>query len=212
MPTRKTRLLRNEQARYLARAKELKMAGVACSIPDAWEDDSRSLDIAVAPSELNILCQSPSGITACAILVHLVGLRSNLILENFSIATAWDSHLTALPLNSEEGIRTKYGLDFTNEETLNGKIANGLRLNRGDVFEGWVAATGLAAIPAEYKNWMITRLKLTFTDQFGDEHGAEADAILQRSNSKTSQLRARPSRDLFELKGNLNSVSVTRYQ
>jgi hypothetical protein len=164
------------------------------------------------PYEQNILCQSPSGITACAILVHLVGLKSNLILENFSIATAWDSYLTALPCNPEGGVRTKYGLDFTNEETLNGKIADGLRLNRRDVFEGWVAATGLASIPAEYKNWMITRLKLTFTDQFGHEYCAEADAILQRSNSKTPRSKARSSRDLFELKANYNSVSVACYQ
>ena len=127
MPTRKNRLLRNEHARYLARAKELQTAGVACSIPDSWEEDSMAVDIAVAPYQDNILCQLRSGITVCAILVHLVGLKSNLILESFSIAAEWDSDLTAIASNSEGYVSAGSGLVFSDEETLNRGIANGLR-------------------------------------------------------------------------------------
>lgn len=45
----------------------------------------------------------------------------------------------------------------------------------------------LTAIPASYKNLMMSTLNLTFTDQFGYEYCAEADAILQRSTAQTSQ-------------------------
>ena len=65
-------------------------------------------------------------------------------------------------------------------------------------------------IPAKYRNSIITTLRLSFADQFGQEYCAEAEAILQRSHS--SQLRARPSGDLFELKADWNSVKVKRYQ
>ena len=50
-------------------------------------------------------------------------------------------------LQFRRGIRTNYGLDFTNGEALNGKIANGLRLDSGKPFEGWVAASGLCLFP-----------------------------------------------------------------
>src|ERR1700674_5752764 len=96
MPVKRTRLTRQQQATYLARAQELQAASLDCGIPDEWQENSRSLDILVAPREGNLLSELSSGVTACAIYVELVSLRSNLILENSRIASEWDSELIVL--------------------------------------------------------------------------------------------------------------------
>jgi hypothetical protein len=54
-------------------------------------------------------------------------------------------------------------------EVLNSRIEKNLVLRRGEIAEGWLLATGIAPIPAQYSNSAVVPLQLTFWDQFGDE-------------------------------------------
>jgi len=181
MPVRRTRLSAAQQARYLGRAQELIAAGIDCEIPDDWLKNVRSLEISVAPPEGNLLCELPAGGTVYAVTVQLLGLRGNLILEDFTIASEWDSELVALRANGENFYGVGAAFEFTEREVLNHRIEKGIHFRRGDVAEGWVLARGYKPIPDEYPDRMTTVLTLTFTDQFGYDHPARAKAILERS-------------------------------
>jgi len=209
MPKKRLRLNRQEQKRYLACAKELQAAGLDLEIPDEWQENSRSLDIFVASAEGNILCELSTGITACAIHVELVSLRGNLILKNSTIASEWDSELILLCGDKRGLYRAREAFEFTEAEVLNHRIQNGLRLHRrGDLAEGWIVATCRKPVPDKYRDRMITNVSLTFTDQFGLDHSAQGEAILQRSaRLSESRPRVRHSQGLFEI-GPKNDIGL----
>jgi hypothetical protein len=201
MPINKTRLSREEEARYLARAQELRSAQVKCEVPDEWQQNFHDLDIFVAAPAGNILCELSSGVTAYAIWAQLIALRSNLRLENCAIMSDWDSESIVL-CQSERGLyRVGSACQFTEANVLNHRIENGLHFHhRGDIAEGWVVASGYTPIPEKYRDWMVTKLSLTFTDQFGHDYSAHAEAALQRSSClKNSVSRVRKSPGLLEI-------------
>jgi hypothetical protein len=202
MPVKRTRLTRQQQATYLACAQELQAAKIDCGIPEEWQENSSSLDIFVAPGEGNILCELSTGVTACAIYVELVSLRSNVVLENFAIASEWDSELIVLCGNQTGLYGFREAFEFTEEEVLNHRIENGLRFHhRGGVAEGWIVTTGRKPIPDKYRSWMTTKLSLTFTDQFGHDDSAQAEAILERSaRLNDTAPHVRKSQGLFEVR------------
>jgi len=201
MPVKRTRLVRAQQDVYLARAQELQAAGLNCEIPDEWQENSRSLDIFVAPREGNILCEISTGVTAYAIWMQLVALRSNLILQNFRMASEWDSESIALCSARGELYRVGAAFEFTEDETLNHRIERGLHFRRrGEVAEGWLLASGHRPIPEKYPDWITTELRITFTDQFGHDHSARAKATLDRSAPlRDSDFRVRKSQREFEV-------------
>jgi hypothetical protein len=207
MPIKKTRLTREERAGFLLRARELQAAGLECEIPNACEipnetqENFQDLDIFVAGSEGNILCELPSGVTAYAIWVRLTALRSNLRLEDCRIVSEWDPESITLCHNEKGVYLVGQAVYFTRDEALNQRMENGLRFHdRGDVADGWLVASGLNPIPDNYRNSMITKLGLTFTDQFGNDFSAQAQAMLQRSRvSKDSDLRIRNSPRGFDV-------------
>jgi hypothetical protein len=181
MPGKKTRLVWAQQAMYLAQAKELQAAGLDFEIPDEWQENSSNLDIIVFPPEYNILCELPNRVTRYAILMRVVALRSNLILEDFEIASEWDSESIALCGNARGLYRVGHAFQFTEEEALNCRIESGLHFRRrGDVAQGWLLASGLRPIPKKYPDRMITELRITFTDQFEHDYSVQAKASLQR--------------------------------
>jgi len=200
MPIKKTRLSRAEHARYLERIKELKAAQVDCEVPDDWQENPHDLEIFTAPPGENILCELPSGVTAYAIGVRLVAQRSNLRLEDCTIVSPWDSQSISLCLSERGLYRVGSAVEFTEAEALNGRIENGLCFHQhGDVDEGWLVASSLKPIPENYRDRMITNLSLRFTDQFGREYIALADAVLDRSARATNSVsRVRRFPGLFE--------------
>jgi hypothetical protein len=206
MPEKRTRLIRAQQAKYLERAQELQAAGVDCEIPIAWEENGRSLDIFVAPHEGNILCELSNGITACAIGVDILALTGNLILKEFSIVSEWGSEFIALCPNAKGLFRVGSAFEFAELETLNHRIENGLRFSRrGDAAAGWLLASSNQPIPDEYRPCMITELRLTFTDQFGHCHSAQAQATLQRSGRlKDADFRVPKSESLWAAENGLD--------
>ena len=201
MPVKRPQLTRQEQTRYLECAKELQAAGLEIKIPDDWQENSRTLDIFVAPLEGNLLCELSTGVTACAIHVELISLRSNLILKDPRIASDWDSELILLCGDRKGLYRAGAAFQFSAADVLNHRIQNGLRFHRrGDVAEGWIVATSSKPIPDNYRGRMITKLSLTFTDQFGYDHSAQGQAILERSaRLKEFGPRVRHSQGLFEV-------------
>jgi len=145
-------------------------------------------------------------VTAYAIFVKLIALRSNIRVENYRIVSAWDSESIVL-CGNERGLYAVGALSFTEDEALNHRIEKGLHFHRrGDVVEGWLVASGLRPIPREYRNWQITPLSLTFTDQFGDDYSAQAEATLERSATLTNSVSPRrKSPGLFEIGGDLKN-------
>jgi hypothetical protein len=176
------------------------------------EKTFHDLDIFVAPPAGNILCELPSGVTAYAIWVKLIALRSNVRVENCRIVSAWDLESIVLCGNERGVYRVGHAVNLAEDEVLNHRIENGLHFHRrGDVAEGWLVASGYTPIPGEYRNWKITTLSLTFTDQFGNDYSARADAALQRSAGlKNSVSRIRRSRGLFEIGGDLEKEIRSR--
>ena len=129
-------------------------------------------------------------------------------LDDCRIMSPWDFESIVL-CQSEKGLyRVGSAFEFTEGDVLNHRIESGLRFHRrGDVFEGWVVASGLKLVPDQYRDGMITRLSLTFTDQFGCEHSAHAEAPLQRSaclENFVSRVRKAPG--LFETGNPRNQI------
>jgi hypothetical protein len=189
MPFKKTRLVLAERAKYLECALELQSGGLDVEIPEEWLEHSRELEIIVAPPSENILCELPSGITACAVQVNLIALRGNLILKDFVVASEWDADL--MPLSSDG--RGLYGVgsafEFAEGEVLNRRLEAGLHFRRrGDTAEGWVVAAGYTPLPERYLDRIMTELTLTFTDQFGKVYPERANVILERSSRRKKWL------------------------
>lgn len=182
MPTKKSRLSRAERAKYLARAEDLQAGQVNCEIPDDWRENSHDLAIVVGEPEGNFLCELSSGVTAYAIWVRLVAMRSRLRLENCAIVSDWDSDSIVLS-QCERGLyRVGNVLEFNEGEVLNHQIENGLRFHdRGEVAEGWLVANGLKPIPHKYRSWTRAEISLTFYDQFGNCHSDLGQAFVERS-------------------------------
>jgi hypothetical protein len=212
MPIKKARLSREEQAGHLVRVQELQSAGLDCEFPNDWRENFHDLDIFVAAPAGNILCELPSGVTAYAIWAHLTALHSNLRLENCRIVSEWDPESIALCQNQKGLYLVGQAVALTEEEALNHRIEKGLHFHdRGDVAEGWLVASGHKPIPDKYRDRMITTLSLTFTDQFGHDHSAHAEAMLQRSAGlRNSDSRVRRSPRLFEIGGDLENEISSR--
>jgi hypothetical protein len=182
MPVKKIRLSPAEKARYLEHVQELQSAGIECDIPEEMFEHRQSLRIDVAPPSENILYELPNGVAAYAIQVYLVALRGNLILRNFAISSEWGSDLVALSANSRGLYSVGPAFEFAANEVLNPRFDTGMHFRRrGDIAEGWLVASSLQPIPDKYPNRIMTELTLTFTDQFGQPHSAQAQAVLERS-------------------------------
>jgi hypothetical protein len=200
MPIRKARLSKPEQAKYFACLAQLLKAGCDVRIPHKWPEDSRALDIHIAPPHENIIRQLPNGIVAYAIFVRLVALRANLILEDFGLAAPWDPDLIPLSPGRKDLYFFARNFDFTRNEVLNHRIEEPLRFHhRGYLAEGWLLAVGQERIPDTYRQGMTQRLEVRLTDQFGGDHFAQADAFVERSvHQKAPALRPVKFPGLFE--------------
>jgi hypothetical protein len=63
---------------------------------------------------------------------------------------------------------------------LNGRIENNLVLERGQVVEGLLLATGIRPIPVQYSDCAGAPFRLTLWDQFGNEIGAQGTLSVLR--------------------------------
>jgi hypothetical protein len=182
MPIRRFSLSRAERGRYRSDAQQLCTLGLDVEIPEELQEDSRALDIHIAPPYVNIIRQPPIGVVAYAILVRLVALRAGVILEDFQLASGWDPDLLPLSADGKSLYCFHRGFDFTRTEVLNHLIEERHCFHhRGDSVEGWLLASGLKPIPDAYRNNTPVPVDVSFTDQFGVDYVSSAYALMERS-------------------------------
>jgi len=208
MPIRKYSLSRAERVRYRSDAQQLCAIGLDIDIPEELREDSRVLDIYIAPPYINIIRQLPSGPVAYAIWVRLLALRPNVILEDSQLASGWDQDLFQISANKKGLYYLRQGFNFTRTEVLNHLIEERHCFHhRGDSVEGWLIASGLKPIPDAYRNNTPVPVDVSFTDQFGVDYVSSAYALVERSaRHKAPILRKENSAGLYA--PNLRSASI----
>jgi hypothetical protein len=208
MPIRRRSLSRAERGRYRSDAERLCAFGLDVEIPEELREDSRALELHIAPPYINIIRQLPSGLVTYAILVRLVALRPNVILEESQLASGWDQDLFQISANKKALYYLRQGFNFARAEVLNHLIEERHCFHhRGDSVEGWLLASGLKPIPDAYRNSTPVPVHVSFTDQFGVDYVSSAYALVERSaHHKAPILRKENSAGLYA--PNLRSASI----
>ena len=208
MPMRRLSLSREQLGRHLSAAQRLRASGLDVEIPEELQEDSRALDIHIAPPHENIIRQLPNGPVAYAIRVRLVALRANVVLEYSQLASGWDQDLFQISANEKGLYYLRRGFEFTRAEVLNHFIEERHCFHhRGDSVEGWLLATGLEPIPDAYRNNTSVPVDVSFTDQFGVDYVSQGYALMERSaHYKAPILRKENSAGLYA--PNLRSASI----
>lgn len=173
MPIHKTRLSRAEEAAHLNRLQQLQAEGLDVEIPEQWQLDSRGLEIVLAGLGEGTVFESPTGGVCYAVLARLLALRSGLIVEGWGLATAYDDQIVPESFDGRDLIFRLGGQEYRPCEVLNSRIEKGLVLSRGQIAEGWLLATGIAPIPAQYSDFAAVPFQLRVWDQFGREYSAK---------------------------------------
>jgi hypothetical protein len=183
MPSRKLRLNRAEQARYLIALRQLQAAGVDVGIPEELLENSRAVDITVAGGPASSVFDSSGG-TFYATWVRLVAERPSTLLD-CRMSTDWDKHIVLRSFDEERPVCKLGPLDYSRTEVLNHRIENGLRFDRrGDWFEGMILANGLRPIPEKYRDGAIVPFQLTFEDVFGEKISETAKLSVVRTEKQ----------------------------
>ena len=113
-----------------------------------------------------------------ALLVRLRA-RSGLILTDCDITTKYDAQIVLESFH--DPVWRLGGTEYLPGEVLNHRIAGGLRLSRGEMVEGLILASGLARIPAEYRDGALVPFEITFTTSLGNVYGAEGRCSVSRA-------------------------------
>jgi hypothetical protein len=85
------------------------------------------------------------------------------------LSTNYDEQIVPASFNDRDPLWNLGSQVCQQCEVLNSRIEKNLVLRRGEIAEGWLLATGIAPIPAQYSNFVVVEFQLTFWDQFGDE-------------------------------------------
>jgi hypothetical protein len=169
MSSRKMRLTRAEERQYLTCAREMKSEGVSIDIPQEWEDNSRLLEMTIAPPcDCEVFELARGGLR----YVISVCIRSlaRCYIEHVRITVPWDADIE-LDFPDE---RYPIGLlgypPLPRECILNSRIARTLKFQRaGDSVLGVILAAGVARFPPEHKSGQLVPFTLSLYDQFGTE-------------------------------------------
>jgi len=177
MPIRKTRLSRAEEAMYSDRLRELRHEGIDVETPDEWLEHSRALEIVLGGPAENTVWETSSGGVVVAVLARLIALRP-VTLTDWDMSTAYDDQFVPEPFDERSSVYKLCGLPQS--EVLNQRIANNLRMIRGQIVEGWFVATGLRPVPAKYGPIPVP-FELVIWDQSGNENRAVERLSVLRS-------------------------------
>jgi len=196
MPLTKRSLTRAEMAEHLARAKQLRAAGLDIEIPEEWQENSCVLDIVVAGGCASLVCDSLTGGVHYAVGVRLVA-RLRVTLVDFRLTTEWDDQIVLHSFVGQTPLCRLGRLEYLRSEVLNQRIENSLRFHyRGQMVEGMILASGLKPIPEAHRTGAIVPFRLTFTDSLGHEIGVEAELFVDRT-AKRQKVPVHPSSRLF---------------
>jgi hypothetical protein len=186
MPIYKPRLSRAEEAMQLDYLQQLQAEGHDVEIPEEWRKNADAVDIEVgAPWENMVFELSSGGIGYYAVWSRLVARRPGVILPDYDITSAFDDQILLLNVDERNPVCKLGGFEFERREILNSRIENQLRFpHRGGTVEGWLLASGVSAIPQEYREGSRVGLQLTFRDQFKQEIGVHAVVSVLRSRKE----------------------------
>jgi hypothetical protein len=173
MPTRKIRLSTSEKVKYLASARELRDAGLISEIPSEWRGNRCPLEIQVAPPPDNIVCDLANGQVCYAMFLRLIA-RSAVTLQDCQILTLWDDEVMLETFDRRKRVIDFGGHLYQQSDILNGRLEAGLRVGCGRLLEGWILASGLRRIPAEYRDFFIVQCEVIVWDPNGREFRANA--------------------------------------
>jgi hypothetical protein len=182
MPNHKRRLSRAKEAKYLACLQELRAGGQDLEIPEEWLQHSRALDVVLAGPEKSTVFETPNGGVVYALYTRWVALRPGVTVTEWDVCTRYDDQIVSESFDDRIPLCKLGGQEFLKREVLNQRIENGLRLVRGEVVEGWLLATGLRPIPAEYRDFAIVPFEIVITDSLRHEYRADATlSVLRRA-------------------------------
>jgi hypothetical protein len=181
MPANKPKLSSADEREYCNCLRQLQAEGINVEIPEEWQDYSRPLDITLAgPAESKVF-ESATGGVCYAVLARFVVERSGLILTEWSGSTDYDDQIVPESFHDDRGpVRNLGGQEYGQHEVLNTRIEKNLTLYRDRVVEGWLLATGIAAIPVKYSKFAVVPFRLTLFDQFGHEYVADTRLSVSR--------------------------------
>ena len=190
MPIYKARLSWTEEAMHQDYLRQLQAEGIDVEIPDQWLENSRALDIVPAGPAESTVFESATGGVHYAVLARLVAEQSELILTDWGLSTDHDKQIVAESFADRDPLWNLGGQVYQKREVLNSRIEKGLVLSRGKIVEGWLLATGLAPIPAPYRNFAVVPFRLSFWDQFGNEIGVDGRlSVLRKVQRDSTEVR-----------------------
>jgi hypothetical protein len=182
VPNTKRRLTRSERAERLRTAEELRAQGVDIVIPPEWRENSSPIEIMIASPHDCLVWNRSGGQTYYCVYLQICARRSGLLYPEFDLEVPWDSGIvlerfepiTKKGVGFKAVMNFKQGLDFGGqrywgEEILNRRIADGERLPSGRLIYGFLLATGLRRIPAEYGERALVPLHLIVRDQISGD-------------------------------------------
>jgi hypothetical protein len=180
MPTRKTRLSKQEMAKYLACARDLRGAGLIAQTPSEWKGNSGPLQIQVAPPPYSVVCVLANGIAYYAIWVRLLS-RSAVTLQDCQICAHSDDQIILASFDGQKQVVDFGGQLYQQSDILNRRLESGLRVGCSQVVEGWILALGLRPIPTDYRNFFTLSCEVTFWDLLGREFQADVNLSVLRA-------------------------------
>jgi hypothetical protein len=177
-------------AKYLACARDLRGAGLISETPSEWRGNRGPLDIQVAPPPDSVVCVLANGRVYYAILVRLLS-RSVVTLQDCQITPRWDDQVILTPFDEQEQLIDFGGQLYRQSDVLNRRLEYGLRVGSNQVVEGWILASGLRPIPADYRDFFVVPCELTFWDLSGREFSLDINLSVlcapQRSKPPVSR-------------------------
>ena len=180
----KRSLNRSEMLAHLARAEKMVAAGVKIQIREEWRESARApdktLDIAVGGGLATFVFDLTAGRAGYVISVRLVGRALGTLLD-CRLTTSWDDDIVLASFDDEGDPMCRLGLlEYPRSQVLNLRIQNSLRLQRGQMIEGVILATGVNPIPKAYRHGQIVPITLAFLDQNENQIRETADLLVDR--------------------------------
>ena len=148
------------------RAEKMVAAGVKIQIREEWRESARApdktLDIAVGGGLATFVFDLTAGRAGYVISVRLVGRALGTLLD-CRLTTSWDDDIVLASFDDEGDPMCRLGLlEYPRSQVLNLRIQNSLRLQRGQMIEGVILATGVNPIPKAYRHGQIVPITLAF--------------------------------------------------
>jgi hypothetical protein len=180
MSIRQPRLSREKEAIYLACLQQLQAEGRDVEIPEEWQENAERRDVEIILSSESTVFEPARGGIYYAVMARLTALRSGLTLVHCEISTTWDDQIMAESFDERNLIYKLGRQEYRADEVLNQKIEHNISLRRGQIAEGWILASGLRPVPAEYGDHSTAPFELKLFDQFETEYAARGTLSVLR--------------------------------